>query len=97
MKTKPKPSVNIGRGYVPRMNNTVNRQSSHAQNNTQKQMDNIYARWERKEAQRRAQREAADRAARERWDAKDASLRGKDKATWKYKNDADYWRNQSRR
>ena len=57
---------------------------------------------------RRAKREAADRAARERWDAidrqkkaewdaRDAALRGKDKAAWKYKNDADYWRNQSRR
>lgn len=116
VKTKPKASVNIGRGYAPRMNSAVNRQSSQAQNNTQKQMDNTYARWEREEAkrraqeeaQRRAQREAADRAARERWDAidrqkkaewdaRDAALRGKDKAAWKYKNDADYWRNQSRR
>ena len=56
---------------------------------------------------RRAKNQAANQAAWERWhaqdmqkkgerDAKDAALRGKDKAAWQRKNDADYWRNQYR-
>lgn len=60
------------------------------------------------EAQYRAQQQQADKAARARWDALDrqkkaewdarnAALRGKDKAAYQYQNEADYWRGQSKR
>lgn len=43
-------------------------------------------RWHAQDMQKKAE-----------WDARDAALRGKDKAAWQRKNDADYWRNQSRK
>lgn len=60
------------------------------------------------EARYRAQQQQADAAARARWnaldrqkkaewDARDAALRGKDRAAHQYQNQADYWRGQSRR
>ena len=55
------------------------------------------------EQQRKANKAAWDRwhaqdmQKKAEWDARDAALRGKDKAAWQRKNDADYWRNQSRR
>ena len=60
------------------------------------------------EAQYRAQQKQADAAARARWnaldrqkkaewDARDAALRGKDKAARQYQNQADLWREKSRR
>lgn len=42
-------------------------------------------------------RKQADANARARWDARDAALRGKDKAAYQYQNQADYWRKQSKR
>lgn len=56
----------------------------------------------------RQRRQQADQAAWDRWhaqdmqkkaewDARDAALRGKDKAAWQRKNDADYWYRQSRK
>lgn len=60
------------------------------------------------EARRQAARRQADANARARWDAidrqkkaeydaRDAALRGKDKAAYQYQNQADYWYNESKR
>lgn len=49
------------------------------------------------DADARARYDARNNAQKARWDARDAALRGKDKAAWQYKNQADYWDKQSRR
>ncbi len=56
-------------------------------------------RQQRREADQRAKDrwDAIDRQKKAEWDARDAALRGKDKAAYNYKNQADYWRNQSKR
>lgn len=56
-------------------------------------------RQQRREADQRARDrwDAIDRQKKAEWDAKDAALRGKDRAAYNYQNKADYWRNQSKR
>ena len=49
------------------------------------------------DANARARWDAIDRQKKAEWDARDAALRGKDKAAYQYKNQADYWRKQSKR
>lgn len=45
----------------------------------------------------RARWDAIDRQKKAEWDARNAALRGKDKAAYQYQNEADYWRGQSKR
>lgn len=45
----------------------------------------------------RARWDALDRQKKAEWDARDAALRGKDKAAYQYQNQADYWRGQGKR
>lgn len=53
----------------------------------QKKADqDVWNRWHAQDMQKKAE-----------WDTRDAALRGKDKAAWQRKNDADYWRNQSKK
>ena len=56
-------------------------------------------REQRRQADQRARArwDAVDRQKKAEWDAKDAALRGKDRAAYKYKNQADYWKNQSKK
>lgn len=56
-------------------------------------------RQQRRQADQRARDrwDAIDRQKKAEWDAKDAALRGKDRAAYNYKNQADYWRNQSKK
>lgn len=92
-------------GAMKSMNNAVNNNidgfasgvgsafmgSGSSRNNTyqEQQKKANQAAWDRWHAQ--------DMQKKAEWDARDAALRGKDKAAWQRKNDADYWRNQSKR
>lgn len=49
------------------------------------------------DADARARWDAIDRQKKAEWDARDAALRGKDKAAYQYQNQADYWWKQSKR
>lgn len=49
------------------------------------------------DANARARYDALNNSKKASWDAADAAKRGKDKAAWQYKNQADYWDKQSRR
>lgn len=60
--------------------------------------DEAYRQQRRQADQRARDRwDAIDRQKKAEWDAKDAALRGKDKAAYNYQNKADYWRNQSKK
>lgn len=60
--------------------------------------DEAYRQQRRQADQRAKDRwDAIDRQKKAEWDAKDAALRGKDRAAYNYKNQADYWRNQSKK
>lgn len=56
------------------------------QERQKKANQDAWNRWHAQDMQKKAE-----------WDARDAALRGKDKAARQRQNDADYWRNQSRR
>lgn len=92
-------------GAMKSMNNSMNRNidgfansvgnafmgSSGSNNNAwheqqKKANRDAWNRWHAQDMQKKAE-----------WDARDAALRGKDKAARQRQNDADYWRNQSRR
>lgn len=60
--------------------------------------DEAYRQQRRQADQRARDRwDAIDRQKKAEWDARDAALRGKDKAAYNYQNKADYWRNQSKK
>lgn len=60
--------------------------------------DEAYRQQRRQADQRAKDRwDAIDRQKKAEWDARDAALRGKDKAAYNYQNKADYWRNQSKK
>lgn len=56
------------------------------QERQKKANQDAWNRWHAQDMQKKAE-----------WDARDAALRGKDRAAQQRRNDADYWRNQSRR
>lgn len=60
--------------------------TSSYQEQQKKANQDAWNRWHAQDMQKKAE-----------WDARDAALRGKDKAARQRQNDADYWRNQSRR
>ena len=56
------------------------------QERQKKANQDAWNRWHAQDMQKKAE-----------WDARDAALRGKDRAAQQRRNDADYWRNQSKR
>lgn len=85
-----------------------NRRSDAFQKGMSDAIYNSFSSHDAREEAYREQRRQADQRARDRWDAidrqkkaewdaRDAALRGKDKAAYNYQNKADYWRNQSKK
>lgn len=58
-----------------------------------------FYREQRRQADQRARNrwDAIDRQKKAEWDARDATLCGKGRAAYQYQNQADYWRNQSKK
>ncbi len=88
--------------------NSSNRRSDAFQKRMSDAVYHSFSSHDAREEAYRAQRRQADQRARDRWDAidrqkkaewdaRDAALRGKDRAAYNYKNKADYWRNQSKK
>lgn len=92
-------------GAMKSMNNSMNRELEGFANGLGQAMmgsgkaDNTSWRERQAEADQEARRRAnaLDMQKKAEWDAMDAAKKGKDKAAWQRKNDADYWRNQARR
>lgn len=95
-------------GMIRHMNNSVDRQvegfgnavgSAFMGSSSSRAADEARYRAQQQQANAaaRARWDALDRQKKAEWDARDAALRGKDRAANQYQNQADYWRGQGKR